>query len=321
MDDGGRAPVLMAFFSLTCASCHIGEALSKNPGYLKLRRIRAAQSIAKTIAASQNRVYLNSNSLVMNLQEDSFASHLAGGAGTASPDEHSRRPIRARDGAAGRRLPRRTYVPRPRASPSPPQSGFSALPPPPSARTRGRRCPPWRRPGPPEDAHRPGPRGHRSPRRPCSRPPPPSRARVAARLYPVTGPGRREKALPLRPPLLKSARTGTRRHRWRTRSRGAPGGLAGSRRLLTRRPHEPGRGSLHRTATAAPLGGPAAPAPLPLTSRPPRPGSLTPVGSGTLRHAPSPAWGPPRAPDSPADACLAADPHSLTREALTRDSR
>ncbi|KAJ1116991.1 hypothetical protein NDU88_005192 [Pleurodeles waltl] len=28
--------------------------------------------------------------------------------------------------------------------------------------------------------------------------------------------------------------------------------------------------------------------------------------------------GTPRAPDSPADACLAADPHSLTREALTR---
>ncbi|KAJ1101863.1 hypothetical protein NDU88_006927 [Pleurodeles waltl] len=51
----------------------IGESLSKNPGYLKLRRIRAAQAIAKTIAASQNRVYLNSISLVMNLQEDSFA--------------------------------------------------------------------------------------------------------------------------------------------------------------------------------------------------------------------------------------------------------
>lgn len=51
----------------------IGEALSKNPGYLKLRRIRAAQSIAKTIAASQNKVYLSSNSLVLNLQEDTFA--------------------------------------------------------------------------------------------------------------------------------------------------------------------------------------------------------------------------------------------------------
>ncbi|XP_063291271.1 prohibitin-2 isoform X1 [Pelobates fuscus] len=52
----------------------IGDALSKNPGYLKLRRIRAAQSISKTIAASQNRVYLNSDNLVLNLQDDRFTS-------------------------------------------------------------------------------------------------------------------------------------------------------------------------------------------------------------------------------------------------------
>ncbi|XP_053306207.1 prohibitin-2 [Spea bombifrons] len=50
----------------------IGDALSKNPGYLKLRRIRAAQSIAKTIAASQNRVYLNADNLVLNLQDVTF---------------------------------------------------------------------------------------------------------------------------------------------------------------------------------------------------------------------------------------------------------
>ncbi|KAG7326423.1 hypothetical protein KOW79_009824 [Hemibagrus wyckioides] len=50
----------------------LGEAVTKNPGYLKLRRIRAAQNIAKTIATSQNRVYLNADSLVLNLQDDSF---------------------------------------------------------------------------------------------------------------------------------------------------------------------------------------------------------------------------------------------------------
>uniref|UniRef100_A0A8B9JXC1 Prohibitin n=1 Tax=Astyanax mexicanus TaxID=7994 RepID=A0A8B9JXC1_ASTMX len=50
----------------------LGEAVTKNPGYLKLRRIRAAQNIAKTVAASQNKVYLNADSLVMNLQDDSF---------------------------------------------------------------------------------------------------------------------------------------------------------------------------------------------------------------------------------------------------------
>lgn len=50
----------------------IGDALSKNPGYLKLRRIRAAQSIAKTVAASQNRVYLDADNLFLNLQDLSF---------------------------------------------------------------------------------------------------------------------------------------------------------------------------------------------------------------------------------------------------------
>ncbi|XP_040292227.1 prohibitin-2 [Bufo bufo] len=50
----------------------IGDALSKNPGYLKLRRIRAAQSIAKTIAGSQNRIYLNADNLFLNLQDDAF---------------------------------------------------------------------------------------------------------------------------------------------------------------------------------------------------------------------------------------------------------
>ncbi|XP_062853340.1 prohibitin-2b [Trichomycterus rosablanca] len=50
----------------------LGEAVTKNPGYLKLRRIRAAQNISKTIAASQNRVYLNADSLVLNLQSNTF---------------------------------------------------------------------------------------------------------------------------------------------------------------------------------------------------------------------------------------------------------
>lgn len=50
----------------------IGDALGKNPGYLKLRRIRAAQSISKTIAASQNRVYLNADNLFLNLQDLAF---------------------------------------------------------------------------------------------------------------------------------------------------------------------------------------------------------------------------------------------------------
>lgn len=29
---------------------HLGDAISKNPGYLKLRKIRAAQNIARTVS-------------------------------------------------------------------------------------------------------------------------------------------------------------------------------------------------------------------------------------------------------------------------------
>uniref|UniRef100_A0A8C5J439 Prohibitin n=1 Tax=Junco hyemalis TaxID=40217 RepID=A0A8C5J439_JUNHY len=50
----------------------LGEALSRNPGYIKLRKIRAAQNISKTIAASQNRVYLTADNLVLNLQDEAF---------------------------------------------------------------------------------------------------------------------------------------------------------------------------------------------------------------------------------------------------------
>uniref|UniRef100_H0XY08 Prohibitin n=1 Tax=Otolemur garnettii TaxID=30611 RepID=H0XY08_OTOGA len=53
----------------------LGEALSKNPGYIKLRKIRAAQNISKTIAASQNRIYLTADNLVLNLQDESFTRY------------------------------------------------------------------------------------------------------------------------------------------------------------------------------------------------------------------------------------------------------
>jgi len=50
----------------------LGLACSRNPGYLKLRKIRAAQSIARTIANSQNKVYLSANSLMLNIQDAAF---------------------------------------------------------------------------------------------------------------------------------------------------------------------------------------------------------------------------------------------------------
>ncbi|EFB16496.1 hypothetical protein PANDA_011596, partial [Ailuropoda melanoleuca] len=52
---------------------HLGEALSKNPGYIKLHKIWAAQNIFKMIATSQNHVYLTADNLVLILQDESFA--------------------------------------------------------------------------------------------------------------------------------------------------------------------------------------------------------------------------------------------------------
>lgn len=54
----------------------IGEAIAKNPGYLKLRKIRAAQNIARTIAASKNRVYLDANVLMANINDKDFEDAL-----------------------------------------------------------------------------------------------------------------------------------------------------------------------------------------------------------------------------------------------------
>jgi len=48
----------------------IGSAVKKNPGFMKLRRIDAAREIATTIASSGNKVYLNSDSLLLNLLGD-----------------------------------------------------------------------------------------------------------------------------------------------------------------------------------------------------------------------------------------------------------
>lgn len=48
----------------------IGTAVKKNPGFMKLRRIDAAREIADIVAASGNKVYLNADSLLLNLVAD-----------------------------------------------------------------------------------------------------------------------------------------------------------------------------------------------------------------------------------------------------------
>jgi prohibitin 2 len=45
----------------------VGRALKVNPGFIELRRLEAAREIAETMARSQNKVYLNADSLLLNL--------------------------------------------------------------------------------------------------------------------------------------------------------------------------------------------------------------------------------------------------------------
>ncbi|KAI1285186.1 Prohibitin-2 [Halotydeus destructor] len=53
-------------------SVYTGDAIALNPGYLKLRKIRAAQQIARTMAASQNKVYLDAGSLMLNIADKEY---------------------------------------------------------------------------------------------------------------------------------------------------------------------------------------------------------------------------------------------------------
>ncbi|VDM95294.1 unnamed protein product [Thelazia callipaeda] len=51
----------------------IGEAMKQDPGFLKLRKIRAAQKISKTISESaNNRVYLPSGGLMLNIADEDY---------------------------------------------------------------------------------------------------------------------------------------------------------------------------------------------------------------------------------------------------------
>merc|ERR1711978_37657 len=66
----------------TAAARMLGEAISQNPGYLKLRKLAAAQKISSTVAASQNRVYLNAGSLLLNINDSEFDAKISA---TAKP--------------------------------------------------------------------------------------------------------------------------------------------------------------------------------------------------------------------------------------------
>lgn len=49
----------------------VGEAIKKNPAFVQLRRLDSAKEIATVISRSANKVYLNSDSLLLNLLADS----------------------------------------------------------------------------------------------------------------------------------------------------------------------------------------------------------------------------------------------------------
>jgi len=56
----------------TAAARMLGAAISQNPGYLKLRKLKASEKISSTIAQSQNRVYLSSGSLLLNVVDPTY---------------------------------------------------------------------------------------------------------------------------------------------------------------------------------------------------------------------------------------------------------
>uniref|UniRef100_A0A914W119 Prohibitin n=1 Tax=Plectus sambesii TaxID=2011161 RepID=A0A914W119_9BILA len=50
----------------------LGEAMKSDPGFLKLRKIRASQKIAKTVSESTNRVYLPAGGLMLNIADSDY---------------------------------------------------------------------------------------------------------------------------------------------------------------------------------------------------------------------------------------------------------
>jgi len=54
------------------AATMLGEAITRDPGYIKLRKLKASAQIASVISMSQNRVYLDGQSLMLNVTDQSY---------------------------------------------------------------------------------------------------------------------------------------------------------------------------------------------------------------------------------------------------------
>jgi len=58
------------------AATMLGAAITRDPGYLKLRKLKASAQISNVIAQSQNRVYLDSSSLLLNVADPAYDDQL-----------------------------------------------------------------------------------------------------------------------------------------------------------------------------------------------------------------------------------------------------
>lgn len=52
----------------------IGQAIANNPAFITLRKIENAREIAHTMSKAANKVYLNSDGLLLNLQDMNLES-------------------------------------------------------------------------------------------------------------------------------------------------------------------------------------------------------------------------------------------------------
>ena len=48
---------------------NFGRAIQKNPAYLEIKRIEYAREISRLLGQSRNRLYLDADSLLLNLQK------------------------------------------------------------------------------------------------------------------------------------------------------------------------------------------------------------------------------------------------------------
>lgn len=59
------------------AATMLGAAITRDPGYLKLRKLKASANISNVISQSQNRVYLDASSLLLNVADPTYDFCLA----------------------------------------------------------------------------------------------------------------------------------------------------------------------------------------------------------------------------------------------------